>query len=170
MPGTNRPSPRPGKPPVSTADRFECVRHRARRSLQLPTIRPGQQCPATLSRHQQDPALRVVQGTGPAGPAGLPRHAYCSTWAPRSPTPSPTNLGLGIGAVGGRQRGQRPGLGASRRLDGPRALRFNDPACADMLLPAHRETTPCRWRDSPATPACRSPATASTSGRLVRKP
>jgi hypothetical protein len=128
------------------------------RPLQLPTVRPGQPCPVTLSRHQPDPDLGVVQGTGPAGPIGLSAAGVMKYLGPAESN-AITDKSWGaykvLWAVDSAVNG--PVLVRGRQLDGPHGLRFNDPAVAEMLLAGTKNALPGGWRDYPGYTRLQAP-------------
>ncbi len=143
------------------------------RPLRLPTIRPGQPCPVTLSQHQPDPDLGVVQGTGPAGPVGISARGALQYEAPAQ-SDALTDKSWGavkvLWAVDSAVNG--PVLVRGRQLDGPNGLRFNDPAVAEMLLAVTKDAFPGGWRDYPGyarlqAPGCYAYQVDAPSGSTV---
>lgn len=143
------------------------------RPLRLPTIRPGQPCPVTLSRHQPDPALGIVQGTGPAGPVGLSARGVLQYVGPAQATAFTDKswggqkvLWAADSAVNGAV------LVRGRELDGPRGLRFSDPAVSELVLAPKTPITPGGWRDYPSytrvqAPGCYAYQVDAPSGSTV---
>ncbi len=143
------------------------------RPLQLPSIRPGQPCPVTLSQHQPDPDLGMVQGFGPAGPAGLSARG---TLQYEAPAQSDALIDKSWGAVkvvwAVDSAVNGPVLVRGRQLDGPHGLRFNDPAVAEMLLAVTKDSLPGGWRDYPGytrlqAPGCYAYQVDAPSGSTV---
>lgn len=105
------------------------------RPLVLPTLAAGSPCPVSLTRRQPDPALGPIQGTGPAGPAGL------------GPDGSLTFVAPGTGGVwtdrswGGMKVlwAVDPTVSGSvlvrpRQLDGAHPVGFDDPVTDELVL------------------------------------
>ena len=127
------------------------------RPLLLPTIRSGQPCPVTLSRHQPDPASGLIQGTGPAGPIGLDAAGILQYEGPTSTGFADKSWGGAkvLWAVDSAVSG--PVLVRGRQLNGPHGLRFNDPAVTEMLLAANKDALPGGWRDYPGYTRLQAP-------------
>ncbi len=142
------------------------------RPLRLPTIRPGQPCPVTLSQHQPDPAFGIVQGTGPAGPVGQSAAGVLEYDGPTSTGFADKSWGGAkmLWAVDSAVNG--PVLVRGRQLDGPHGLRFNDPAVAELLLVANKDALPGGWRDYPGytrlqAPGCYAYQVDAPSGSTI---
>ena len=125
--------------------------------LHLPTIRPGQRCPVTLSRRQPDPALGIVQGLGPAGPVGLSAHGVLHYGAPNPDRFVDRSWGgqKVLWAVDNSVDGAV--LVRGRQLDGPHRLGFNDPALPELVLEPKPVSHPGGWRDYPSYTRLRAP-------------
>ncbi len=169
-PTTTSPTSATG-PPIATGSSVSVAA--LHRPLQLPVIPPGQPCPVTLSQHQPDPALGMIQGLGPAGPVGLAARGALQYGAP-APYDALTDKSWGavkvLWAVDGAVNG--PVLVRGRQLDGPHRLRFNDPAVAEMLLAPKPPITPGGWRDYPGytrlqAPGCYAYQVDAPSGSTV---
>lgn len=176
--GTSRPtktqpssaSPTATESQPSSPSRSLAALHRA---LRLPTIRPGQPCPVTLSRHRPDHALGIVQGTGPAGPIGLTAHGVLQYLGPgQANALTDTSWGGAkvLWAVNSAVNGTV--LVRGRELDGPRGLRFNDPAVSELVLAPKTPITPGGWRDYPSytrlqAPGCYAYQVDASSGSTV---
>lgn len=143
------------------------------RPLQLPVIPQGQPCPVTLSQHQPDLDLGMVQGLGPAGPAGLSARGTLQYEAPmQSNALIDKSWGAVkvVWAVDSAVNG--PVLVRGRQLDGPHGLGFNDPAVAELLLAANKGATSGGWRDYPGytrlqAPGCYGYQVDAPSGTTV---
>lgn len=143
------------------------------RPLQLPVIPQGQPCPVTLSQHQPDLDLGMVQGLGPAGPAGLSARG---TLQYEAPAQSNALIDKSWGAVkvvwAVDSAVNGPVLVRGRQLDGPHGLGFNDPAVAELLLAANKGATSDGWRDYPGytrlqAPGCYGYQVDAPSGTTV---
>jgi hypothetical protein len=122
-----------------------------RRPLRLPVVGGGQPCPVTRAQHQPDPALGVVQGSGPAGPAGLSTDGVLQYAGPKEANAFVDESWGGaktLWEVDGAVTG--PVLVRGHQLDGPLGLRFNDPAVDELVLAVKTPTTPAGWRDYPS--------------------
>lgn len=129
-----------------------------RRPLALPSVGAGQAYPVTLARHQPDPNLGVIQGTGPGGPAGISTNGILAFVGPASAT-AWTDKSWGgqkvLWAVDGSLSG--PVLVRGRQLDGKHEVWFNDPAVGELVLEPKSPAAPGGWRDYPSDTRLRAP-------------
>lgn len=119
------------------------------RPLVVPTIAAGSPCPVSVTRRQPDPALGPIQGTGPAGPAGLGPDGTL-TFAP-STGGVWTDRSWGgmkvLWAVDPTVSGSV--LVRARQLDGAHPVGFDDPVTSELVLVPKDPSTPGGWRDYP---------------------
>lgn len=126
-----------------------------------------------MSRHQPDPALGTIQGTGPAGPIGLSARGVLGYVSPAGGDAFTDKSWGGmkiLWAVDSVVNGTV--LVRGRQLDGPHDLRFNDPAAAELLLAPKPPITPGGWRDYPSytrlqAPGCYAYQIDAPSGSTV---
>lgn len=122
-----------------------------RRPLHLPSVGKGRPCPVTLSQHQPDPSLGLVQGNGPAGPVGLSAAGVLRYVGAADASALTDKSWVGqkvLWAVDSTVDGAVMVRGG--QLDGDHLVRFNDPAVAELLLPPKPPITPGGWRDYPS--------------------
>ena len=128
------------------------------RPVRLPTISPGDPCPVTLSWHQPDKGLGIVQGTGWAGPVGLSASGvlnYADPTTANALTDRSWGAAKVLWAVDSAIEG--PVLVRGGQLDGTHSLRFNDPPVHELLLLPKPPVTPGGWRDYPGFTRVRAP-------------
>jgi hypothetical protein len=150
-----RPSPTGPTASPSAPDAFAALR----RPWAHPTVASGAACPVTAEVQRPDPGLGPLLGTGPARPAGLGTGAVLDY-------ESPAQGGTWTDRTWGGQKvlwAVDPSVDGAvlvrgRRLDGPGALAFEDPARAELRLnTGSYEGRTGGWRDYPSFTRIRAP-------------
>jgi hypothetical protein len=113
----------------------------------------------TTTNHKPDPGIGLVWGNGPAGPVGLGAGAILRYVGPDASN-AWTDLRWGgekvLWAVDPGV--SSPVLVRGRQLDGPREVRFEDPATPELVLsPGDGHAQPGGWRGYPSYTRLRAP-------------
>lgn len=130
-----------------------------RRPWAQPQVPVGTACPVTTVSSRPDPELGLLLGSGPGRPSGLDEGAVFNYLSPKE-RPDWTDKTWGgqkvLWAVDPAQTG--PVLVRGRRLDGPGALAFDDPAVAELVLNIDDdEGRGGGWKDYPSYTRVRVP-------------
>jgi hypothetical protein len=127
-----------------------------RRPWVVPVLAPGAHCPVTLTKHRPDPEMGELWGSGPVGPVGLNGGVLQYHTAARSDGFTDVAWGEQKVMWGVDPAITTPVLVRGHQLDGPNAVRFEDPAVPELVLDPQEDALPGGWRTYPGSTRLRA--------------